>query len=84
MNTQYKVVNYVFNKALWAQVIADATRDIGRKELAEIAGVDHSTISNWSFMHMRPEVNWPSMMNFVAIVNLLDLDPTEYFILEDI
>lgn len=83
MNVRYNIYNYEFDRALWAQTINDAIASIGRKELAVLVGVDESTLSNWAHMTARENAKWPAMHNFMAVINLLDLTPNEFFVLED-
>lgn len=85
MNTKYKVFNWGFNAPLWRQVIEDAIKDIGASDFAEIVGVDVKTLNTWSRHTGKEGAHpWPAMHNFLKVANALDLDPSEFFILEDI
>lgn len=83
MITRYRVINWDFNKALWALVIQGAIDEFGVKAFAEIVDVDTSTLSNWAHMTQREGHKWPQMQNFMKVVNVLDLTPSDFFILEE-
>lgn len=81
MNIQYRIEPWDFNRELWASVITKAVEDLGVKDFAAIIGVDVATVNNWSHIEKREGYRWPSMQNFVAVVNALDLYPGDFFIL---
>lgn len=78
-----KVVVWVFAWKKWADVIAVASSEVG-PELGGFIGVDRSTIANWSKGRFTDEFKFPAMHNFIRACDLLDLDPTEFFIQEDV
>lgn len=83
MNIRYTLVPWVFNKALWAQVISSAAREFGASDLAQMLDVDEKTVGNWSRIDHRQQHHWPAMHNFMAVVNLLDLNPSDFFVLPE-
>lgn len=79
---KYVVVAWEFNTALWADTIATQMVNFGQ-DLPAMTGVDKSTLNNWAKERYTEGFNWPSMVNFIRVCNLFDLNPDEFFILED-
>lgn len=83
MNIRYSLINWSFNKELWGNVIASAAREFGEEAFAEMVGVDKKTVQNWAAIARREKHQWPAMHNFMIVINLLDLTPSDFFILEE-
>ncbi len=83
MVTKYRLVDWDFDQTLWAQSIDAAANKIGQKELAEFIGVSPTTIRNWRVGRWTEDFTWPAMHNLLKVCNMLDLDPREFFNLED-
>lgn len=83
MGIRYIVVAWEFNKELWGNVIAAAAAEFGEQEFASMVGVDRKTIQNWAAIARRERHHWPAMHNFMIVINLLDLNPADFFVLED-
>jgi len=80
---EYKWVDWIFNKRLWAQVINRAVEVHGLSELAELIEVSETTLTFWGQMRYKDGFEWPHMSNFLKVTNLLDLDPRRFFELEE-
>jgi hypothetical protein len=83
MTTKYRIMPFVFDIKLWSAELAKVDPE-WRQELADIAGVNISTLRNWitGDYAIRP-FKHPNMSNFLNVCNWLDLDPRDFFILED-
>ena len=82
MNITYKWVNWTFNTELWTMTIKHAIEIHGVSDLAQISELDESTLLNWSRGRYTREFRWPHMLNFLKLTNLLDLNPSVFFVLE--
>lgn len=80
----YKTMHWDFNRKLFAQVMREWVEHFGTKAVAEMLGVSTGAISGWSHMDTRTDYPWPGMMSFMRVVNELDLDPYDFFVLKDI
>lgn len=83
MTTIYKLVNWRFNGALFAEHIQNAIDAMGSEVLAKAVGVHPQTVSAWGRGGWKADFPFPSMSNFLTTCNALDLDPRKYWILED-
>jgi len=83
MNVHYKVYSWDFNRALWAQTMKQWTTDFSIKEVAELLGVSTGAVSGWMSMESGRSHPWPSMMCFMKAVNELDLNPSDFFVIEE-
>ncbi len=83
MGIEYKWVNWTFDRVLWSEVIKSAIEKYGIDDLAEISEVSTSTLYNWSIGRYQRGFEWPHMVNFLKLTNLLDLDPRKFFALEE-
>lgn len=80
---RYKVVNFKFDMAAFSTVLKNVN-DGDVVVFARVIGVDESTLRNWrTGYNARTSFPHPSMSNFIAACNALDLDPRDFFILED-
>lgn len=83
MTTTYVLVPFKFDMAGFAAELKEIHQD-DLKDFAEVIGIDHSTLENWrSGSYVKRGTPFPSMGNFIAACNWLDLDPRAFFILED-
>lgn len=87
MGIQYKLVNIEFDKERWANAVDTIVSIVGgRKEAAELLNVNITTIGHWQTASLNADAPYPSMTNFLIVVNMLDLWPQQtgsFFKLED-
>jgi len=79
---RYTVVKFKFDTAGFAEVLSkqdDSTLSI----IAKLLGITRSGVDHWIRQDMKAEFAHPRMSNFIATCNWLDLDPRQFFILED-
>lgn len=83
---KYRLVSWEFNKGAWAQAIANAVDAVGDDIVAGMVGVSTTTVGNWRKMYQSAygEFPYPNMTNFITFCNQFDLDPREFWNLEDI
>jgi len=79
MGIEYRWVDWTFFSALWSETIQAAVEKVGKSDLAELLEVNEKTIDNWAMGRWTDAFRWPSMFNFLKVVNLLDLDPRKFF-----
>jgi hypothetical protein len=86
MVTKYKLLNWEFNKGAWAQALILSVDLLGIEFVAGVLQVSKFTVHNWIKMPQSAYGDFPhpSMSNFLHACNMLDLDPREFFILEDV
>jgi len=78
----YRIYPMVFNTSLWR----DTMRSIGENDTAAFAaviGVAPNTLSSWRNLSDDADFPHPSMHNFIEACNALDLNPQNFFILDD-
>lgn len=75
------VIDFKFDMVRFAQALS-GTPIAFRGELAEIIGVDQSTLSNWIHEGAKGKYDFPLMRNFISACNWLDLDPRQFFVLD--
>lgn len=83
MNTRYKIVAWGFDIKAFASAIMALHEHFSWEELAELIGCSKSTVYNWANGNFSDEFPWPRMHNFMSVCNELDLDPRDFFILEE-
>lgn len=83
MNTRYKLVNWVFDSEGFARAVSSLLENFTKGELGEIVGVTPSCIDAWAKNRYKNEFNHPNMSNLIIICNQADLDPRDFFVLED-
>lgn len=84
MNIRYKLMGWEFNHELWSATMATAVAEMGLEFMALSMNVSQSALENWSKGYFHDDFKHPNMTNFIKACNLLDLDPREFFRLEDI
>jgi len=82
MTSQYKVVKFKFDLEHFAHILTAHVSQQDVVVFAAVIGVDESTLRNWRNKIYKEPFAFPSMRNFIAACNALDLDPREFFILE--
>ena len=78
MPIKYRIVPFQFDTILFSHIL----REIPREDVAEFAqviGVSYSLMRAWQNGRYDDEFPYPSMSNFIAACNWLDLDPTIFF-----
>lgn len=85
MNIRYSLVNWQFNLGAWSRAMQEAVDQMGIEFVAQTLEVSVKTVANWIRLPESAygEFPHPSMSNFINAVNTLDLDPRDFFILED-
>lgn len=83
MNTTYKFVVWAFDTARFASAVKDLHEHFSWAELSQLLDVSKSTLNNWANGNFSPEFPFPHMSNFLHICNELDLDPREFFVIEE-
>jgi len=81
MGIKYRVVNFELNRIRLAQEIiyAMSIKKLTQEEIAAAAGLSASAV-----MEIREARNKnPEMRTLLGVINALDLDPRDYFQLED-
>jgi len=82
MSTIFRVYPMKFDTEKWAAVMnGDWAKDDIQK--GYLLGVNPSTISGWRKLYLEPNFPHPNMHNFLNVCNLLDLNPQDFFILDD-
>jgi transcriptional regulator with XRE-family HTH domain len=84
MATKHKWMDFEFDLEEFALAIDGVmiAENIADEELAELVGLDHSTINNYRNGNIK---DWyPRMATFLNICNVLNIDPRNYFKLVDI
>ena len=82
--SRYSLVAWRFNVILWAATMQTAIAEIGLTEFAAIIDVTPKTLEDWSKGRVNSGYPHPHMTNFLKALNWLDLDPRDYFELEDV
>jgi len=84
MVTHYKLVNWVFSSARFSSAILQMHDHFSWVELGQLLGVSKSTVNNWANGNFSEEFPHPHMSNLLIVCNTLDLDPRDFFVLEDV
>lgn len=83
MTIQYKNVKYRFDTGLWSACCAVAVKRHGLSDIAEMIGVDEATVKGWIKGHYKMGFEHPSMNKFINLCGLLDVDPGQFFTIQD-
>lgn len=76
-------VNFKFDFKSWSRTIANWADVVGTDFISEAIEADPNTIRAWSGGHFKVNYPYPSMTLFIRACNLLDLDPRQFFILDE-
>lgn len=82
MSIRARVIPFVFDWERFSDDLRQATLEggINRAILADLIGIDVSTLGNW--INCRyPNNSYPLVKHFLAACNWLDVDPRQYFVL---
>lgn len=79
MATYYRVVHWEFNTALFARHLAAWMDTVGEQDVADVIGVNLSTLRNWRNEKYTGEFRFPSMSNFLKACDELSLEPYLFF-----
>lgn len=82
MTIKYRLVPMKFDTLKWSKAIASIPAK-DRRLFGDLIGVSGSTLATWANIKMRAEFPFPSMSAFIATCNELDLNPADFFILEE-
>jgi len=80
--TKYRLVPMKFDTLKWSKTIA-AIPAKERRLFGDLIGVAGSTLATWANIKEAERFPFPSMSAFIATCNELDLNPADFFILED-
>jgi len=77
---QHKLVDFEFDMIAFGQAIeASGVSDDTISQLLEIAP---ETVKRWRTANHNT-VPYPSMTNFIRVINLLGLNPSQFFVLKE-
>ena len=79
---QYRLHNFEFDSALWAEKLNECDHAT-IEAVRELSGLSKSAFWHWLMNRYPAGINYPNMTNFLAICNLLDLNPAVFFKLEN-
>lgn len=83
MGAIYKNVKFRFHKELWAAFCEQAIKKHGLSDIAEMIAVDEATIKSWINQYYKDAYPHPSMTKFIDLCGLMDVDPGEFFTIQD-
>jgi len=76
------VIDFKFDMKAFADTLKSVS-DGDLSDFAAIIGIDDSTLRNWRIEGAKGKYAMPSMRNFINACNWLDLDPREFFVLDE-
>ena len=76
-------INFKFDVGSWARVIANWIDVVGADYIAEAIQADPGTVKAWSRGTFKPGYQYPSMTLFMRACNELDLDPRQFFVMDE-
>lgn len=79
----YQLYSWVFDGEAFGVLIGHAREQIGFEVLAEMIGVKAHTLDKWEKRQYDDKFPYPMITNILAVCNLLDADPRQFFILEE-
>ena len=79
---KYAIIDFKFNMMAFSEALKNVS-DGDLSDFAEIIGIDDSTLRNWCIEGAKGKYPMPSMRNFINACNWLDLDPREFFVLDE-
>jgi len=79
----YKNVKYRFDASLWAAFCKQAVKKHGLSDIAEMIDVHEATIRGWMEQYYKDQFPHPSMNKFINLCNLMDVDPGQFFTIQD-
>lgn len=79
----YKNVKYRFDTSLWSAFVDVACKKHGLSDIAEMIGVDEMTIKGWIKEYYKDGFPHPSMNKFINLCGLMDVDPGQFFTIQD-
>lgn len=79
---RYVLLNFKFDMDKFAATLRTCVQG-DNDVFSEAIGVDRSTLANWMAHRYRGKFAHPSMSNFIAACNWLDLDPRDFFVLDE-
>lgn len=82
---KYRLMNWVFNLGAWGRTLREKSDETSAEFIAQVCQVSVKTVENWiaGYETAYGEYPYPSMTNFINVCNQLDLDPRDFFMLED-
>lgn len=80
---RYIMVQYRFDASLWAAFVNQACKKHSMSDIAEMIDVDVVTIKAWIKEEYKPRFKHPSMNKFLNLCNLMDVDPGQFFTIQD-
>jgi len=81
LTTVATVVPFVFDRARWAELI-ERVPGKTNAEKGYLLGVAKETVSGWRNLRPNAPFEYPSMTNFLNVVNLMDANAADFFKLD--
>lgn len=81
MATKYVLLDWSFDAEKFSEVLSALDPET-LQTCQEMMGVSRAAIYHWRTGKYGHDKTYPNMTNFVALCNLLDLDPRDFFTLE--
>lgn len=82
MTVKYKLVNWEFDSVKLAEVLQTLSKD-DLEVIRGVMDVSEGAIWHWRNNSHTGEFRYPTMTNFLLLCNWLDLDPRDFFKLEN-
>lgn len=79
----YKNVAFRFDDGLWADFCKVLVEKHGLDDIAEMIEVHPHTLRGWIKRVHKAGFEHPSMSNFLALCALADVDPGQFFTIQD-
>lgn len=79
----YKNVKFRFDTGLWSSFCRVAVDKHGLSDIAEMIDVDEVTLKSWIKVYYKGDFPFPSMNKFLNLCGLMDVDPGQFFTIQD-
>lgn len=76
-------IDFKFDTGMWARTIANWADVVGVDFISEAIEADPGTIRAWMRASFKSSYPYPSMTLFMRACNLLDLDPRQFFVMDE-
>lgn len=83
MSAGYKIIPVRFNIKKWTHVISAWSATMGENFVADIIGCSPSTLKTWGTWTPKSKFPYPSMTLFINTCNALDMNPADFFELDE-
>jgi len=82
MAVKYRSYSWIFDREAWARVLSSARPDDLEAAL-QLSGLSRGGLYHWMRPYQDSVFKHPSMQNFLLFCNLLELNPADFFTLEE-